>query len=166
MSVHKESEDMPVVADAESVVTEVKQEEEHVQLSLPQPSMRCTIMCTLYKVTGVLLCLWLSAVLWLPPAKTALEWATQYLQYIAAFALMATALTHIPYSLPILAIHAWVVRCTSPISCLLQLPFYYSLTITFEYWLVKSHQHCMGCYSYGVCLYCCCCCSCWMVALY
>ena len=89
---------MPVVAEAEPVVAEVEQEEEHVQPSLPQPSMQSTIIGTLIKVVRVLLYLRLSALLWLPPAKTALGWATQYLQYIASFALVTMALTHIPYS--------------------------------------------------------------------
>ena len=52
-------------------------------------------MHILIKVARVLLCLWLSALLWLPQAKTALGWATQYLQYIAAFALVAATLAHI-----------------------------------------------------------------------
>ena len=118
MSVHEEAEAMPVVAEAESVATEVEQEEEHVQLLLPQPSMGHTIMCILIKVAGVLLCLWLSTPIWLPPAKTALGWATRYLQYITAFALVAADLTHIPYRLPIPTIRAWVACCTSPISLL------------------------------------------------
>ena len=118
MFVHKEAEAIPVVAEADPVVAEVEQEEEHVQLSLPQPSIWHTIMSTLIKLARVLLCLWLSSPLWLPPAKTALGWAIQYLQYIAAFALVATALTHIPYSLPIPTFCAWVAHCTSPISCM------------------------------------------------
>ena len=113
MSVHEEADAMSVAAEADSVVTKVT--EEPVQPS-PQPSIQRTIMRTLMKVAGVLLCLWLSAPLWLPPAKAALGWATQYLQYITAFALVAAALTHIPYSLPIPAIHVWVACCTSPIS--------------------------------------------------
>ena len=107
---------MPVVAEAEPVVAEVEQEEEHVQPSLPQASMQSTIIGTLIKVVRVLLYLRLSALLWLPPAKTALGWATQYLQYVAAFALVAARLTHIPCSLPMPAIRAWVACCTSPIS--------------------------------------------------
>ena len=35
MAVHEEAEAVPVVAEVESVATEVEQEEEHVQLSLP-----------------------------------------------------------------------------------------------------------------------------------
>ena len=113
MSVHEEADAMSVVAEADSVVTEVT--EEQVQPS-QQPSMWCTIMRTLYKVALALLCLWLSAPLWLPPAKTTLGWATQYLQYITAFALVTEALTHIPYHLPIPEICAWAAHCTSPIS--------------------------------------------------
>ena len=103
MSVHEEADAVSMAAEVDSVVMEVM--EEQVQ-PMPQPSIRRTIICTLYKVTRALLCLWLSGPLWLPPAKTALGWATQYLQYIAAFALVAAALSHIPYSLPIPAIHA------------------------------------------------------------
>ena len=80
MALHEEAEAMPVAAEADSEVMEVEQEEEHVQPSMPQPSIWRTIIRTLSKVAGVLLCLWLSAPLWLPPAKTALGWATQYLQ--------------------------------------------------------------------------------------
>ena len=82
--------------------------EEQVQTS-PQPNILHTIIRTLMKVARVLLCLGLNAPLWLPPAKAALGWATQYLQSIIAFALVAAALTHIPYSLPIPISRAWVV---------------------------------------------------------
>ena len=103
MSMHEEELDS---------VTEVEEQEQPA----PTPSIRRIITRTLFKVAGVLLCLWLSSPLWLPPVKAALGWATQYLQYLAAFALVAAALTHIPYRLPIPAIRAWAVRCTSPIS--------------------------------------------------
>ena len=68
MSVHEEAEAVPVAAEAEPVVAEVEHEEEHVQLSPPQPSWLHTIMRTLTKVAGELLCLCLSTLLWLPPA--------------------------------------------------------------------------------------------------
>ena len=113
MSVNNEANAVSVMAEADSVVTEVKKEQ--VQPS-PQTSILCTIMHTLLKVARVLLCLWLSTPLWLPLTKTALGWATQYLQYITAFALVAAALTHISYSLLIPIIRAWVVHCTSSIS--------------------------------------------------
>ena len=59
-----------------------------------------------YKATGAALCLWLSSLLWLPPVKVALGWATQHLQYLAAFTLVTAAFAHIPYYLPIPAIRA------------------------------------------------------------
>ena len=67
MSVHDEADAVLVIAD--SVVREAV--EEQVQPS-PQTSILCTIMRTLMKVAGVLLCLWLSTPLWLPAAKAAL----------------------------------------------------------------------------------------------
>ena len=88
MYVHEEAKAVSMAAEADSV--EVMEE----QVQPPsQPSIWHTIMHTLSKAARALLCLWLSALLWLPPAKTALGWATQYLQYIAAFALVTAALT-------------------------------------------------------------------------
>lgn len=102
--------------DEESVTADsVTEVEEQVQQA-PQPSTLPIIMHLLYKAAGVVLCLWLSSPLWLPPVKATLGWATQYLQYLAAFTLVATILTHIPYCLPIPTICAWAAHCTCPIS--------------------------------------------------
>ena len=74
-------------------------EEQEQPAPAPAPSTLHVITCTLCKVAGVALYLWLSSPLRLPPVKATLGWATQYLQYLAAFALVAIALTHIPYRL-------------------------------------------------------------------
>ena len=63
MAVQEEAESMPVADKTDSVVMEVEQEEEHVQPSTTQTSMQHTIMCTLIKVAGILLYLWLSTLL-------------------------------------------------------------------------------------------------------
>ena len=70
MSVHKEAEAMPVVAEAKSVATDIEQEEEHVQLSSPQPSMRHTIMHISIKVAGLLLCVMLEPVVYSNSSST------------------------------------------------------------------------------------------------
>ena len=98
-------------------VIEVEEQEQPAPASTPAPApttLRVVIMRSLYKAAGAALCLWLSSPLWLPPVKAALGWATQYLQYLAAFALVATALAHVPYHLPIPAIRAWAARLTRP----------------------------------------------------
>ena len=98
---------------------EVEEQEQPAPASTPAPApttLRAVIIRMLYKAAGAALFLWLSSPLWLPPVKATLGWATQYLQYLAAFALVAAALTYIPYCLPIPAIRSWVARCTSPIS--------------------------------------------------
>ena len=98
-------------------VTEVEVQEQPAPAPAPVPTTLCVVIThTLYKAAGVALCLWLSSPLWLLPVKAALGWATQYLQYIAAFALVATTLAHIPYRLPIPAICTWPACLTSPIS--------------------------------------------------
>ena len=98
-------------------VTEVEIQEQPAPAPTPAPTtLRVVISRMLYKAAGVALCLWLSSPLWLPPVKATLGWATQYLQYLAAFALVATTLAHIPYCLPIPAICAWVARLIRPIS--------------------------------------------------
>ena len=98
---------------------EVEEQEQVAPASTPAPApttLRVVIIRSLYKAAGAALCLWLSSPLWLQPVKAALGWATQHLQYLAAFALVAAALAHIPYRLPIPAICSWVARCTCPIS--------------------------------------------------
>ena len=54
MSVHYEANAVSVMAEADSVVTEVMEEQEQPS---PQPSILHTSMRTLMKVAGVLLCL-------------------------------------------------------------------------------------------------------------
>ena len=98
-------------------MTKVEEQEQTAPTSTPAPApttLHVVIICMLYKAAGAALCLWLSSPLWLPPVKAALGWATQYLQYLAAFALVAAALAHVPYRLPIPTIRAWAARLTRP----------------------------------------------------
>ena len=98
---------------------EVEEQEQPAPASTPAPApttLHVVIIRSLYKAAGAALCLWLSSPLWLPPVKAALGWATQYLQYLAAFALVAATLAHIPYRLPIPTIRAWAARLSRPIT--------------------------------------------------
>ena len=97
-------------------VTKVEEQEQPAPVStpVPAPSTLHFIILMLYKAAGAALCLWLSSPLWVPLVKAALGWATQYLQYLAAFALVTATLAHIPYRLP--TICAWAACFTSPIS--------------------------------------------------
>ena len=100
-------------------MTKVEEQKQQAPVSTQAPApttLRVVIIRSLYKAARAALCLWLSSPLWLPPVKAALGWATQYLQYLAAFALVAATLAHIPYRLPIPAIRAWAARLSRPIS--------------------------------------------------
>ena len=97
--------------------TEVEVQEQPAPVPTPAPTtLRVVMTRMLYKAAGGVLYLWLSSPLWLPPVKATLGWATQYLQYLATFALVATTLAHIPYRLPIPAIRTWGGCLTYPIS--------------------------------------------------
>ena len=50
------------------------------------------------RVVGVGVGLWLCSSLWLPAVRGIARWATIYLPYISAAALVASAAVHIPYS--------------------------------------------------------------------
>ena len=50
------------------------------------------------RVVGVGVGLWLCSLLWLPAVRGIARWATIYLPYISAAALVASAAVHIPYS--------------------------------------------------------------------
>ena len=86
---------------------EVQEQPAPAPAPTPAPTTLCVVIIhMLYKAAGVVLYLWLSSPLWLLPVKTTLGWSTQYLQYLAAFALVTATLAHIPYRLPIPAIRA------------------------------------------------------------
>ena len=66
--------------------------------STPTTSILALIWAYMVRVVGVGVGLWLCSSLWLPAVRGIARWATIYLPYISAAALVATAAMHIPYS--------------------------------------------------------------------
>ena len=66
--------------------------------STPTTSAFALIWAYMIRVVGVGVVLWLCSLLWLPAVRGIARWATIYLPYISAAALVVTATVHIPYS--------------------------------------------------------------------
>ena len=66
--------------------------------SMPATSIFALIWAYMARVVGVGVGLWLCSLLWLPAVRGIARWATIYLPYISAAALVVTATVYIPYS--------------------------------------------------------------------
>ena len=64
----------------------------------PSTSILALMWARFIRLVGVAVGLWLCRPLWLPAVMDAARWATIYLQYISAAALVVAAILHVPFT--------------------------------------------------------------------